>query len=53
MYLILVIALLCYVQLSGSSNVGVLEMPTINSNDVVDFYYCETSLPFNTPKDIV
>lgn len=44
------VALMHQIVHSFSSNVA--DMPTLASTDVIEFYYLETSLPFNTPSFI-
>jgi hypothetical protein len=44
---------ICILPLVASQVTTVDNMPSLNSNDGVDFYYCESSFPYNVPQSIV
>ena len=42
------------IQISESKTTigNVFDLPTFDDKDIIEFYYLETSLPFNAPKQI-
>lgn len=36
-----------------SSNTNIWSLPSVSASDHIEFYYCETSLPYNTPQNII
>ena len=53
MFSIQVILLFVVLKSLEATNGDVFSFPTVANNDIVDFYYCETSFPFNAPPSIV
>lgn len=51
---VIVSAYVCFLPTeAGIIGYDLLLSANINDNDEVDYYYCETSLPYNAPKSIV